>query len=215
MPPEMCLPQIQACRMRIADLAANGAPLAGADNLLISSALVKVTITPVYIEGTDIVDKNGCGEMCVNYRGKPSFRRGDVTFEVCTHDPYVNAKLSSGDTLVDGDAVGAAAPPIGVIEGDGVSVELWRLRVNDDGDVDPDFPYAWWALPKLNNLKPGPIEHSDGNPHPTFTGEAVQNANWVDGPLNDWPAASDRAWQWIPTTTIPDAVCGPVALVAS
>lgn len=219
MPPNMCLPQIQACGMRIADLDTDGVPLPGSDNLLGSGALVKVTITPVYVDGTDIVDKNGCGEMCVNFKGEPSFRRGDVSIEICTHDPYVMAKLSSSETISytepgHGLAVGSAAPPIGPITSNGISLELWRKRV-DDGDLDLDFPYAWWALPKLVNLRPGPSEASDGNPHPTFTAEAIENPNWFDGPLNDWPATSDRAWQWIPTRTLPDFVCGPVALVGS
>lgn len=215
MPPDMCRPQIQACRMRVSDLAPNGAPLPGADNVLTSKALVKVTITPVYVDGTDIVDKNGCGEMVVNFRGKPSFRRGDATIEIATHDPWLIAKLSSASIITDGDAIGAGAPPIGVVEGDGVSIELWRKRVSEDGDLDLDYPFAWWALPKAVNLKPGPVEASDGNPHPTFTCELIENENWDDGPTNDWPATSDLAWQWIPTTTMPEATCGPTALVAS
>lgn len=215
---DMCLPQIQACMMRIADLDTDGVPLPGSDNLLVSDALVKVTIAPVYVDGTDIVDKNGCGQMCVNFRGEPSFRRGDVTIEICTHDPWVIAKFSSSTVITYTDGLttvtGAGAPPIGPITGNGVSLELWRKRIND-GDLDVDYPYAWWALPKLKNLRPGNAEASDGNPHPTFTAEALENPNWFDGPLNDWPATSDLAWQWVPTKTLPVAACGPQNLAAS
>lgn len=215
MPPTMCLPQIHACAMRVTDLEADGVPLPGDDNVIVSDSLVKITIAPVFIEGTDITDKNGCGDVCLNYKGRPSFRRGDVTIEVCTHDPWLEAKLSGGATITSGEATGATAPSIGPITGAGVSIEFLRSRIND-GDRDPDFPYAWWVLPKAVNLKPGNKEASDGNPHPTFTGELLENVNWFDGPGNDWPAASDRAWQWIPVAAPPFvASCGPSALAAS
>jgi hypothetical protein len=140
----------------------------------------------------------------------------DVTLRFTTPDPYLAARLSLGSVLsgFDGARVGFAAPRLGVISGNGISIELWEWRVNN-GDRDSDSPYAWWAYPKVKNLKLNPYEHSANALLPEYVGQAFENPNWFDGPLNDWPSTSDAAFQWVPTSTIPEAVCGPQALVAS
>ncbi len=46
-------------------------------------------------------------------------------------------------------------------------------------------------------------------------GEAYENDNWYNGPLNDWPVASDRVYQWMPTNYIPPDMCGFQAVAAT
>lgn len=213
--PDLCLPQIQACAIRVADLdPVSGIPLPGADNLYVSNALTELTYDTTYVDGTDLFELTACGEACLDYRGPDNKRRLQVTLTICTHDPYLMAKLSAGDTIVDGAAVGAAAAPVGPIPNRPISIELWAKRIND-GDLDPDFPYAWWAFPKIKNLREGQGKFANASKLPTFTGQGYENVNWFDGPLNDWPAESDRTHQWIPTTSIPVASCGPQVLAAS
>jgi hypothetical protein len=209
-----CLPQVQACVIRVAILDTSGVPLPGAENLYTSDALTTLTFTPVYTDGDEIDEKNGCGTTKVNYRATDTFKRGDVAIGLVTPDPFLVSMLSAGDVLQDGARRGFAAPPLGAVTTPGISVELWAKRI-DEGDLDADSPYAWWAYPKLNNLRLGPHTHQNGALLPTFTGQAYENPNWYDGPLNDWPATSDRVYQWIPTDTLPDAACGFQALLAS
>lgn len=211
-----CLPQVHACVIRIAALEADGVPLPGAGNLYVADAFAKILIKPVYDDGTEIKEKNACDAVAVDFTGPPSFTRADVEVDLLTADPYLQAILSGKtmDVLDGPDGPGLAYPPIGVLLSDGISIEFWAKRINN-GSLDADAPYAWWVLPRVTNLRVGDTEHSATALKPPYTGQAYENPNWFDGPLNDWPEASDRCVQWIPTTSIPDVTCGPQALVAS
>jgi hypothetical protein len=210
-----CRPQVQACAIRVARLDTNGVPLPGANNLYVSDALVELNWTSVYVDGDEIEDKNACGIVVVNYRGRDSFKRGDVEVKLVTPDPFLSEMLSGGSVLTSGSVPkGFAAPPIGPVTGNGVSIELWAIRV-DDGDQDANYPYAHWVYPKVKNLRLGDHSHANASIQPVFTGQAVENPNWFDGPVGDWPATSDRAYQWLPTSTIPTPSCAYQTLAAS
>lgn len=207
------LPQIQACAMRVGQLDADGAPLAGANNLYTSDALSELQLTPVYEDGDEITEKNACGKVAINFKGAPSFKRGDVSLTIMTEDPYLVKLLGLGSVLANGGNPGYAFPDIGSIESNGVSIELWARRI-DDGAPAADFPWAWWVLPRVVNLKQGVRNFSNGARLPVFTGEALENPNWLDGPANDWPVASTQVAQWVPTEDLP-VLNGSQALVAS
>lgn len=211
-----CRPQVQACAIRVSRLDSNGVPSPGAGNMITSDALVSFGISAVYTDGDEIEDKNACGVVGVNYRGADSFKRLDVTIQIITPDPFLQEMLSGGAVLDPGGGApkGYAMPPIGEVTGNGVSVELWANRV-DDGDLDLNYPYAWYVYPKIRNLRIGDYSHENGSLQPVFSGQAVENANWFDGPLNDWTADSDRVGQWIPTETIPTVECGYQTIAAS
>lgn len=217
---EDCLPQVQACAIRVAVLDASGVPRPGAENLYTSSAFTEVTWNPNVKDAAEIEEENACGDLCVSFRGDDSIKWWDWGITLCSADPYLEAIFSGGSVLDMTAELGAgapsgyAAPPIGVIQSERISVELWAKRVLD-GDLDPDFPYAWWAFPKVANLRPGDRTFGSGNQTPEFTGRSLENPNWFDGPLNDWPASSDRSAQWVPATELPEIVCGPQALAAS
>lgn len=211
-----CLPQIHAEAIRVAHLDANGVPTPGAGMLYVSDALTRLTLTPTYTDGTVIEQLNAKGGTCLRYEPDDNSNGGDIEIELCTQDPYLTNFLTgfSGDVLTDGDARGYAAPPMGQLVGSSISIEVWAKRI-DDGELDVDFPYAWWVLPRIRKLRVGAKSFENAASNPIFTGKAIENPNWSDGPLNDWPVASDRWYQWIETTTVPDAVCGVQALAAS
>lgn len=209
-----CLPQLQACRMRIALLEADGTPDGGTTNMVVTKSFTSLATTAVYTDGDETEEKNACGEVEVSFRANDSFKRLDFTISLLKPDPYVSALLSDGVLLEDGDRVGYAYPPIGAVSDKLISVELWAKRINN-GVLDPDYPYAHWAFPLGQNLRIGDKEFASGNQVTTFSGQFLENSNWFDGPGNDWPVASDRVAQWIPTTTLPDPVCGFVTFVGS
>lgn len=212
--PDECLPQIQACAMRVAKVnPLTGAPLVGAGNLIVSNALTELTYTTVYSDGTDVFEPNACGDPIVDYKSNDIKRRIDVGLVIGTHDPDLLAFLAASATIVDGDATGWQAPAVGRIPDSVLSIELWAKRIND-GDLDPDYPYAWWAFPKIKNLKEEANKFGNASKLPAFSGQGYENAGWGNGPLNDWPALSDRTHQWIPTTDLPDVVCGTQAIAA-
>lgn len=209
-----CRAQVNACAMRISLLASNGAPLVGASNAYVTNALVTLAWSSVYTDGEEIEEKNACGATAISYRSRDTFTRGDVTITLVSPDPFASALLSGGSTLtVAARPLGFAAPPIGPVTGNGISIELWAARVLDGTD-DPDYPYAHWAYPKITNLRTGDHEHGNSAIKPVFSGQAYQNPNWGNGPINDFLAASNRAFQWIPSATIPTPTCALIPVLA-
>lgn len=210
-----CAPQVQCCRMRIAALESDGRPMDG-DNMYVSKSLVSIAATPVYRDGDEIEEPNACGEAEVNYKGPDSFKRIDVTVTLLTPDPYLMALMSGGDVLDLGSGrVGYAAPAIGLLPTEeGISLEGWAKRVIN-GSLATTWPYARHVFPKLQNLRLNDWSLDSGSQKPSFTGQAVENSMWFDGPANDWPGTSDRVYQWLPDNAIPAVSCGPLALVGS
>lgn len=212
---EKCLPHVHACAMAVTLLSSDGSPVVGASNRYVTDALTRLGFAWEVEEGDQIREKNACGAVKVDYRAPADLVRGNLTIELVTPDPYLESLLSDGTVLTPtGDRVGFAAPPLGPQSEMTVGIEVWAKRILD-GKLDPDFPYAWWLYPWVTKLRPGDHEHAQANLARSFVGEAYENAQWLDGPLNDWPVASDAVYQWIPTTTIPTTQCGFVAVASS
>lgn len=210
-----CLPQVQACALRVAVLEGNGVPSPGANNLYVTDSFTQLQLTPVYEDGEEITQKNACGTVAVNYKGDDSFKRCDIEVTIVQQDPYLSAMLGDGSVLTSGGLHGYAFPAIGALTNPGVSIEVWAKRI-DNGDLHAEYPYARWVLPKVKNLRLGQRTFSNGAQLPVFQGQALENENWHDGPTNDWPVASTRVAQWFPVSTLPDTtVCGPQTLAAS
>lgn len=206
-----------ALALRVARLAVDGAPAVGVSNMYVSNALVKIDFEPQYKEGTKIEDENGSGELCVSYEGDDTLLNYKVTIELCTPDPELSELLGGGTVLSNtGAAVGLASPAVGGIAGhaNGVSVEAFARAVLDGGSA-PDLPFIHHVFPKIRKLKPtGSRTIGAENMHSTFEGIAVGNANWGDGPKNDWDLASDKPHQWARVAAVPAAVLGYQAVIA-
>jgi hypothetical protein len=209
-----CLPQVQACAIRVAYLDSSGVPRPGSNNLYVTDALTEMKVTPVYEDGDEITEKNACGRVVINYKGDPTLKRGDGTLSIFSQDPYLTTMLGGGEVLTDSGLHGFAFPQIGVINTQDISIELWSKRI-DDGELHDEFPYAWWVFPRVSRVRHAERTFNSGPNVPAFSMELYENPNWFDGPLNDWPVSSDRLAQWFPTTGIPTISCGPQALAAS
>lgn len=205
------LPQVQACRLRVARLTSAGAPASGADNLYVTDTMVSIQFQPVYVDGQEIEQKNGADEIKVNYRSPDNFKRGNITIQLTSPDPELAELLSSGSVLTDGTRKGYAAPALGATPDDAVSIEAWVKRIKD-GVLDVDSPYGWYAYPKVTNLRITDHTLQNGVLLPQFSGQCYENAAWGTGPTADWPVDSTRVFQWIPTSTMPAAVAGYQAI---
>ena len=211
-----CAPQLYACRTRVSKNDADGSPTVGVGASYVSDALLKATLTPNYDPGTEVKEVNGCGSNFINVPGKPSLVRGDLTLEFLTPDPYLHAILLSGGVLLSpgSGGVGFAYPPIGPVGDESVAIELWTQRIVD-GALSTVHPYAHWAIPKVTNVQLGARDFTNAAQHSLLSATCFENANWFDGPANDFDAESDRIAQWIPAGTLPTAACGPSTVVAS
>jgi hypothetical protein len=214
-----CLPQVQACVIRVAKLSPDGTPLVGASSGYVSDALVSVAFEPEYQDGAEITQDNACGDRVIDYKAADIFRWGNVTIQLATPDPYLAAFLSGGDTIVgiapDTNRIGYSAPPLGTLPENPISMELWAKRPDKaTGSLDVASPYARWAYPLVKNLRLGSHTHENGAILPEFTGQAFENPAWADGPWADWLWASDRVFQWfpVPADDLPTVACAPLAI---
>lgn len=210
-----CLPSVQACAIRVARLDASGVPAPGASNLYTTHGIVELTATPEFTEGEEINAQNGQGVNCVSYKQDDQITRATIELTICRPDPELTELLTGGSVLTDGDAVGYKAPALNSPLDHRVSIELWSKRIDDSGDLDAEFPYYWWVFPRVRSLRMGARRWFNGALENPFTGFAIENPNWHDGPLNDWPVDSDSWFQYIPTTELPADDCGYQTLVAS
>jgi len=215
--PDDCAGQLHVCAFRVCDLDVDGSPLVGAGSMYVSNALAVATLKPVYTAGAEIKEDNACGESIIDYLSDPNFVRADIDLDIITPDPYLHAILIANSVLLSpaGGGAGWAFPPVGVVSGNGVSLELFCKRVIG-GSQSQVHPWAQWALPLVRSLQLGDRAMSGtAAQHSLITGQCNENANWGDGPANDFDAPSDRVAQWIPVDAIPTAQCGPLAVIAS
>lgn len=194
------LGQVQAFRIRVSKLNANGVPSNGANKTYVSNSVVVLNTTPVYTDGVDIQDRNGEGIVCVSFQGPDTFRRIDWDLTICTPDANLLEMLTGGKVLTSGGQTGFAYPVMGTSDPTNISIELWTKRVND-GSLDDTYPYARWVLGRCKNMRMGKKVFGNQSVQPMVSGKAYDNPNWFDGPLNDWRVASDRVLQWMPVLT--------------
>lgn len=210
-----CRAQIQACALRAARLDNNGVPLPGANNLLVSDAMVSMGITAELSEGEEFELKNACGVDLAPFKDCDRLKRLNVSLSIGRPDPPLCELLIGGTVLNDAGDVGYAFPRLNEsICRNGVSIELWAKRITSGGVLDPAAPYAWWVFPRVD-LQFNAATFENGPLTTEFEGFAVENTNWFNGPTNDWPMDSDRVAQWIPTQTLPTAACNYQTLAAS
>lgn len=209
-----CLPSIQACAMRVGRLNAAGLVPVGASNSYVTSGLITLTATPEYRDGDDFEVVTACGDLGVNYKDRDRLRRLGVELNVVAPDPELTEIMAGGTVLTSGAAVGWAAPELMATPQDfGVSIELWSKRLSADGAQDATLPWYRWVLPRVY-LRVGAKNFQNGPMDNPFSGFAVGNGGWGEGPTYDWSVASDRVIQYLPVATIPATQCGYVAVVA-
>lgn len=193
-----------ALGMRVTKLDDTGAPLVGPRNSYTTDALIQAQLGLEYEDGDEIIQKNGAGLICLTYKANDSLKRGTITgLQVCTPDPNILQFMVGGRVLERGAAqVGYQAPEVGSDPNpNGFSLELWTRAVIDGAFAG----YFWWVVPRAQLRPSGDWTLSGADPLvPEFEGTATQNPNWLDGPNNDWEFNSERVWQFVQTSTIPN-----------
>lgn len=212
-----CAGSIKACALRIANLNPVGVPLPGANNVYVTSALVEIAISPQYTDGDENEQKNGCGDVCVEYTEEDRFKRLDLTLQICRPDPEITAMLAGLETIsTGGNVIGYDGPPVGTLSAtaqNGVSLEVWSWAIID-GALSATRPYFRWVFPKTT-WRIGDFTLNSGILVPTLNGRTWTNTNWYNGPANDWSFDSDRHYHVARDTTIPTTTCGATSLAAS
>ncbi len=210
-----CLGQFRACLLRIAKLNSDCTPAGGADNKVITSALVTMTMTPNVTEGKVYESRSGCGARNFRVRGQDTVDQLDLTGQLSFFD-YEMMKMLFGGELILGDVgtpyagkvIGWSAPA-----GDTTTSALVALEVvvqnatGEGGDCintteSPAYTGHWFPRAQLRY---NDRTFEDEVANLTFTGYSVSNPNLHD-PFGDWPGATPTP------TTSPYFMVGYAAL---
>lgn len=194
--------------LRIVELDATGA-ITGGDIYVIES-FITVSFTPEYEDGEELTQKTAAGEICVDYKMPDVLKRVTLELAVCNPDPELDGLLVGNSAVIlDGaDAIGWAAPPVGVsTQGGGVSLEIWSAAIVD-GKPSSTLPYWRWLFP-LTYLRPsGTREVGASIMANTYSGYGIGNKNYGAGVGTTWTdvateIASGSPYLYVRTATAP------------
>jgi hypothetical protein len=206
---------VQGVSIRVTRLDAAGNLLNGAGDSYTTSAFMRVSFTPEYEEGDEIVEKSADGTVCVSYKAPDTMKRITMEVAICEPDSELSALISGGLLLrknfgsfaaPDNKSVGWAAPSVGDDPtGRGVAVEVWSFAVKD-GRRSATLPYFHWIFPYARLRQSGDRVIENGMLATTFEGYGLGNVLFADGLDGrwEWPVASERSYayaraNWAPT----------------
>jgi len=135
-------------RIRVSQVNPSGAPIAGPAGKNVSTdGFVTLTISAEIEEGTEILQKNASGNLCVNEKNSDSLKFLGLEMEFCGVNPSLLAIMTNAEEYVNaaGDVIGFTVP-----EGDlekYFALELFTGLsgyVNDEGD---SYSSGYFLLP--------------------------------------------------------------------
>lgn len=189
----VCLGSARVCALRVVRLDSTCQIQTGANNAVVSTAIVRLQSSPEYETGDEFIQKNGCGDVALVVKTLDKLKRINLQLELCTRDMELLELLTGGSLYTIGsDVSGFARRGIGETDPDPVSMELWTRAIptgTGGSCVDPNTGASWWrwVYPKAS-FTLGDTTLENGIALINLTGYAEPNINWGNGPFNDWPA---------------------------
>jgi hypothetical protein len=180
------------CALRVSRLNNTCSCIAGPENAVVSSAIVRLQASPEYETGDEFIQKNGCGDIVINIKDVDRLKRINLTMELASRDIALLELLTGGTVYTDGaDVVGFARRGIGATANDPVAMELWTRAVSSSGNCVVGTSAWWrWTYPKAV-FTLGDVTHENGIGLVQLSGIAEANPNYGNGCFDDWPAADD------------------------
>lgn len=210
---------VQGVSIRVTRLDAAGNLLNGAGDSYTTSAFMRVSFTPEYEEGDEIVEKSADGTVCVSYKAPDTMKRITMELAICEPDTELSALISGGLLLrknfgsfasPDNKSVGWAAPSVGDDPtGNGVAVECWSFAVKD-GRRASSLPYFHWVFPYCRLRQSGDRVIENGMLATTFEGYGLGNVLFSDGLDGrwEWPNATERSYSYARASWAPRGLKG-------
>lgn len=125
-----------------------------------------------------------------------------TTFSYAKVAANVTSASATG-TATKGDVGGWAAPAANTVpNANGNSIEVWS-RAIVGGKPATVNPYWRWLIPYAQGRLEGDRTLENGALASVFSGTGLGNANFADGPNNDWLFPATSAIQYVRDTTYP------------
>jgi hypothetical protein len=206
---------IQGVSIRVTRLDATGALSNEPGDSYTTSAFMRLSFTPEYESGDEIVEKSANGSICVSYQAPDTLKRVTMELAICEPDPELTHLMSGGLLLrknygtyasPDRKSIGWSSPAIGDDPaGLGVAIECWSFAVAD-GKRAGTNPYFHWVFPYCRLRLSGDRVIENGMIATTFEGYGLGNALFSSGLDERWefPTATERPYSysrtgWAPT----------------
>lgn len=219
MPTQDYAASVQGAVIRVTRLDAAGNLLMNPGDSYTTSAFMRVSFTPEYEEGDEVVEKSADGTVCVSYKAPDTMKRITLEVAICEPDTELTALISGGLLLrknlgtfasPDTRSIGWAAPSVGDDPtGNGVALECWSFAVKD-GRRSSSLPYFHWIFPYTKLRQSGDRVIENGMLATTFEGYGLGNLLFSTGPDGRWefPVASERSYAYARTTYAPQGLKG-------
>jgi len=210
---------VQGVSIRVTRLDSAGSLLNGAGDSYTTSAFMRVSFTPEYEEGDEIVEKSADGTVCVSYKAPDTMKRITMELAICEPDSELTALISGGLLLrknfgtfaaPDNKSIGWAAPSVGDDPtGRGVALECWSFAIKD-GRRSASLPYFHWVFPYARLRQSGDRVIENGMLATTFEGYGLGNDLFADGLDGRWefPVSTERSYSYARTTYAPVGLRG-------
>lgn len=145
---DQCWSAIKACRIRVIRLDSCGRPVDGDSSVGVSKGFITVAAAADIEEGEEFLQKNACGELCINEKDDDILKRFNLTINFCKVDPAMVELMTSNRVVTNGsgDAVGFAVGSEINSDG-GFSLELWQKVAGDLCDSGGDQLWSYHAWP--------------------------------------------------------------------
>jgi hypothetical protein len=205
---------IQGVSIRVTRLDASGNLLNEPGDSYTTSAFMRLSFTPEYEQGDEIVEKSANGVICVSYRAPDTLKRVTMELAICEPDPELTQLVSGGLLLrknygtfasPDRKSIGWSSPAVGDDPaGNGVAIECWSFAVAD-GKRAGTNPYFHWVFPYAKLRQSGDRVIENGMIATTFEGYGLGNSLFADGLDDRWefPTATERPYSYARSTWAP------------
>ena len=210
---------VQGVSIRVTRLDASGALLTAPGDSYTTSAFLRVSFTPEYEEGDEIVEKSADGTVCVSYKAPDTLKRVTMELAICEPDTELTQLLSGGLLLrknlgtfaaPNRLSVGWSSPAVGDDPaGNGVAIECWSFAVKD-GKRAATRPYFHWVFPYAKLRQSGDRVIENGLLASTFEGYALGNEFFDNGLDGQWeyPVAAERPYSYARSSWAPTGLKG-------
>lgn len=212
----LCASHLKLCAIRATRLLDDCTFATGPENTVTTKAGIRFAVDPEIEEGEELIQKNGCGEVCLSIKDPDQVKRANAELELCTYDMDLLNILNCSEPLLDaaGDTIGGCART-GVIDCPGAFVEIW-VRVGrstgDCGDAETgQYNFVRYVYPRVKFGQATSRTFEDGLNNLILTGTIEANPNGLDGPFSDLPQALDDTIYecWFYEEELPDlSDCG-------
>lgn len=97
----VCLGSARVCGLRVVRLNSACEIVVGANNAVVSTAIVRLVSSPEYETGDEFIQKNGCGDICLYVKNADKLKRMNLTMELCTRDMALLELLTGGNLYTE------------------------------------------------------------------------------------------------------------------